>query len=288
MCRSSRTRPEVAGPADDRRAAGAAALRRLRQDRRTGGSMNRLPDAVGAFIDWLVNESGWTVEEDGEAPCRSGHAHICHPLPPLPQFRAPTSPGPTSARSRRGAFRTCWSAAAPSTIARRSSPCATRSPRSSGPTTSSGSSRRCAGRSSRSATMRSSPSGNMSMATARSHSAPASDAMPSTGQLSMPRAPGRRRARRCCAQLHVGRNHRPVAETITMLLEARARPRRHRALADRRAGARQLSAADRPRAALRARRNLVPRLRRDASRRMPSAARRARRRSSRRAPKACG
>ena len=25
-----------------------------------------LPPAVGAFIHWLINESGWTVEEDGE------------------------------------------------------------------------------------------------------------------------------------------------------------------------------------------------------------------------------
>ena len=40
----------------------------------TGESMKSFPDAVGAFIDWLVNESGWTVEEDGKCGRRSGHA----------------------------------------------------------------------------------------------------------------------------------------------------------------------------------------------------------------------
>ena len=35
-----------------------------------------LPDAVGAFIDWLVNESGWTVEEDGK-PVPVRPRHVC-------------------------------------------------------------------------------------------------------------------------------------------------------------------------------------------------------------------
>ena len=35
-----------------------------------------LPDAVGAFIDWLVNESGWTVEEDGK-PVPIRPRHVC-------------------------------------------------------------------------------------------------------------------------------------------------------------------------------------------------------------------
>jgi ATP-dependent helicase/nuclease subunit A len=35
-----------------------------------------LPEAISAFIKWLVNESGWTVQEDGDAvPIRS--RHIC-------------------------------------------------------------------------------------------------------------------------------------------------------------------------------------------------------------------
>ena len=42
------------------------------------------------------------------------------------------------------------------------------------------------------------------------------------------------------AKLHAGRNHRPIAQTITMLLDGGTCPCRHRALADWRAGARQL------------------------------------------------
>jgi ATP-dependent exoDNAse (exonuclease V) beta subunit len=35
------------------------------------------PDCVGAFIDWMVNESGWTVEEEGRpAPIRPRHIAI--------------------------------------------------------------------------------------------------------------------------------------------------------------------------------------------------------------------
>ena len=35
------------------------------------------PEAVGAFIDWLVKESGWTVEEEGRAvPIRPRHIAI--------------------------------------------------------------------------------------------------------------------------------------------------------------------------------------------------------------------
>ena len=35
-----------------------------------------LPDATGAFVDWLVNESGWTVEENGGTVAISPR-HIC-------------------------------------------------------------------------------------------------------------------------------------------------------------------------------------------------------------------
>jgi ATP-dependent exoDNAse (exonuclease V) beta subunit len=35
-----------------------------------------LPEATGAFIDWLVNESGWTVEEDKKV-VRIAPRHIC-------------------------------------------------------------------------------------------------------------------------------------------------------------------------------------------------------------------
>ena len=35
-----------------------------------------LPDAVGAFVSWLTNESGWTVEEDSK-PVAIGPRHVC-------------------------------------------------------------------------------------------------------------------------------------------------------------------------------------------------------------------
>ena len=37
-----------------------------------------LPDAVGAFVDWLVNDSGWTITERGSSePVRVGARHVC-------------------------------------------------------------------------------------------------------------------------------------------------------------------------------------------------------------------
>jgi ATP-dependent exoDNAse (exonuclease V) beta subunit len=37
-----------------------------------------LPDAVGAFVDWLVNESGWTITERGSSePVKVGTRHVC-------------------------------------------------------------------------------------------------------------------------------------------------------------------------------------------------------------------
>ena len=35
-----------------------------------------LPEATGAFVDWLVNESGWTTEEEGK-PVNIAPRHIC-------------------------------------------------------------------------------------------------------------------------------------------------------------------------------------------------------------------
>ncbi len=118
-----------------------------------------LPGAVGAFIDWLINESGWTVEEEQRrVPIRPRHIAIL--------FRRFRNFGPTlrdrmSVRSKRGASRTSWSEAARSMIAKRSSRCATPSPRSSGLMTSSGSLPRCAAPSSPSATKRCSRSDNI-------------------------------------------------------------------------------------------------------------------------------
>lgn len=37
-----------------------------------------LPDAVGAFVDWLVNDSGWTITPAGTAePVKIGTRHVC-------------------------------------------------------------------------------------------------------------------------------------------------------------------------------------------------------------------
>jgi len=37
-----------------------------------------LPGAVGAFVDWIVNESGWMVtERSGQAPVRAAAKHVC-------------------------------------------------------------------------------------------------------------------------------------------------------------------------------------------------------------------
>ncbi len=37
-----------------------------------------LPDAVGAFVDWLVNDSGWTITERGASePVKVGTRHVC-------------------------------------------------------------------------------------------------------------------------------------------------------------------------------------------------------------------
>jgi hypothetical protein len=85
------------------------------------------PHAVGAFVAWLLDESGWTVterERPGEVLPISAR-HVCLLFRRFTSW-APTSPGRTSRRWRRAASPTCWSAAARSTCARRSRACAPR------------------------------------------------------------------------------------------------------------------------------------------------------------------
>ena len=132
------------------------ALRRMRQRHQAGRSTNRCPTRSARFVRWLIEESGWTVTERDQpelrVPIRA--APRLPALPPLQRLRRRRH-----ARLRpraRGApyARTCSSAAARSTSARRSRRFATRSARSSGPTTSWRCSRRCAARSSRSPTTR--------------------------------------------------------------------------------------------------------------------------------------
>ena len=63
-------------PAGDRRAAGARAVQWRYVS--AGAIEHSLPDAVGAFVDWLLRESGWKVtERSGEAPVAVSAKHIC-------------------------------------------------------------------------------------------------------------------------------------------------------------------------------------------------------------------
>ena len=58
-----------------------------------------LPDAAGALIEWLVNKSGWTVEEDGAT------VSICPPAVAWVRWRPP----PSSATRAPGRGRRCRS-----------------------------------------------------------------------------------------------------------------------------------------------------------------------------------
>ncbi len=85
--------------------------------RRSRRSPRAQPDAVAAFIDWLVRDSGWTVT-DRERPAERRADPGPRRLPAVPAFRhagrrmgRSTSRGRTCRRSRRAACRTCWSAA---------------------------------------------------------------------------------------------------------------------------------------------------------------------------------
>jgi ATP-dependent helicase/nuclease subunit A len=64
-----------------------------------------LPDAVGAFIDWLTNESGWTIEEDDKQIAVKPR-HICILFRRFRSFS--TDMTPMSALLSDDAFPTCW------------------------------------------------------------------------------------------------------------------------------------------------------------------------------------
>jgi ATP-dependent helicase/nuclease subunit A len=59
------------------------------------------PEATGAYIDWLVNQSGWTVEENGSFVPISPR-HVCGASEIFPR----TSPGLTYVRWKRDDFLT--------------------------------------------------------------------------------------------------------------------------------------------------------------------------------------
>ena len=97
-----------------------------------------LPDAIAAFVAWLVEDSGWTVPQPG---------HPGERYPSGPIMSACFSGGspvatmtwrvPTSGRSKQGISRTCWLVENPSMIARKCKRFVQRSPRSNGRMTSS-------------------------------------------------------------------------------------------------------------------------------------------------------
>ncbi len=72
---------------------------------RPARSRSCLPDAVGAYIDWLVKKSGWTVTERHapDAACSAGGASHLHPVPPIRELRRGHHTG--LRRSARGARR---------------------------------------------------------------------------------------------------------------------------------------------------------------------------------------
>ena len=258
--------------ADDRRASPPSSRCRCRALRRRGRHVGdaidkSLPDAVGAFVDWLMNQSGWKVTERAPATAAGRPVAAAAHLPPLPALRqlrrgrdAALRRGARGARHPARARRR----QARSTTARRSRRSARRSRRSSGPTTSCRCSRRCAGRSSRSATR------SCSSGTASAQQVPAARSIRSLPDVFRRRRRTRtcgRSPRRCAAAAApssgatIGRSPRRSAA----LLERRARTSASRC-ARRRAGARQRAARRRARAPVRARRrHLVPRLRRRAA-----------------------
>ena len=152
MFRSRNWRPEITGQTDYRRVTCSAAVRRLRGNIVNFRIDESLPEATGAFIDWLVNESGWTIEEERQRGryCPAPHLHSVSPLQEL--FR-PTSLGLTFAPWKRDGFRMFLSAVAPFMIGRKSSRCAMPLPRLNGRMTSCGSMRLSVGRYSRSVMM---------------------------------------------------------------------------------------------------------------------------------------
>ena len=71
------------------------------------------PDAVGAFVAWLLNESGWMVEEESGARGYPSEPY-CHSLSPIPQFQDGCYERlRTSAGSAPHPSRSCWWALLP-------------------------------------------------------------------------------------------------------------------------------------------------------------------------------
>ena len=171
------------------------------------------PDAVGALVDWLVRQSGWTLREREE----SGPAVAIEPRHVCLLFRRFANFGEDVTRPY---VRALEARRLPHVLVGGKSfhtreevlGFATRSRRSSGPTTSSACSRRCGGRSSHSVTTRSSPFGTRTDRRTRSGLSKRPRWTISTRQVVEGLA--------VLGRLHRGRNRRPIADTVAQLLEA--------------------------------------------------------------------
>ena len=121
---------------------------------RRGRSRTSLPDAVGAFMEWLVQRQRLDGDRARQpARARAGPAAARLPaVPAVRQLRQDMTRPYVEALEARSVHAPARRRAARSTTARRSRRCAPRSPPSSGPTTSCRSSPRCAARCSPSAT----------------------------------------------------------------------------------------------------------------------------------------
>ncbi len=61
-----------------------------------------LPDAVGAFVDWLIRESGWTVTERGSDPVPVTARHVCLLFRRFESFGRDVTAGYVTALEARG------------------------------------------------------------------------------------------------------------------------------------------------------------------------------------------
>ena len=103
-----------AGAAVRRRAAGA---RPYGIQRIANTSIEKsLPDAVGAYVDWLINKSGWKVRNDRNGRTVIGSARLQPPWTMLERPRSVSNPASENTwfQSRRGTSVCCF-AASPAT-----------------------------------------------------------------------------------------------------------------------------------------------------------------------------
>ncbi len=124
--RARRASPGASIAAGRDRAARARTLRDLVEAHQSRGS-DSYPAAVGAFVEWLLQSSGWQVHDEGSlVPVKP--RHVCLLFKRFQSYYGDTT-RPMCNRWKRDASRTFWWAGAPFTIAKRSSRFGSRSRR---------------------------------------------------------------------------------------------------------------------------------------------------------------